>query len=146
LLGAERMRVLIDTLKRKFDFLVVDSPPVIPFSDARHLALVSDAVILVSRYGFTTRRALTAGAQLFGEGRTPVVGVVLNDIDVKSPDFHYYNYGFSRGMIDYAVDSPTGPSSHIPVRASEGAESSTKAGEAAPANSDSDDKSKGAHA
>jgi succinoglycan biosynthesis transport protein ExoP len=146
LLGAERMRVLIDTVRYKFDFIVVDSPPVIPFSDARLLALVSEVVILVSRYGFTTRRALTIGAQLLGEVRAPVVGVVLNDIDVESPDYHYYYYGFSRGMTDFVLDSSTKPPKHVPVRPGEGAESSVKAGEAAPANPGSKEKSKGTHA
>ncbi len=102
-LSAERMRLLLENVKYKFDFVVIDSPPVIPYSDARLIALLSDVVILVGRYGFTTRRALAMGAKLFGEVQAPVLGVVLNDIDEKSPDFHFYSYGYSRMANDYPV-------------------------------------------
>ena len=68
----------------------------IPYSDARVLSTFADAVVLVGRYGFTTRRAITRCAQILAEVGAPVMGFVLNDIDLESADYHYYNYGFSR--------------------------------------------------
>jgi succinoglycan biosynthesis transport protein ExoP len=100
LISSEKMSAVLSALKQQFEFVVVDSPPVIPFSDARSLASLCDAVILVSRYGLTTRRALTRSAQLLRDMNAPVLGVVLNDIDLNSPDYHYYNYGFSRTYGD----------------------------------------------
>jgi receptor protein-tyrosine kinase len=96
LLRPERMRLILEKVKYKFDFVLIDSPPVIPFSDARLLAHMTDIVILVGRYGFTTRRALGEGAKLLGEAQAPIWGVVLNDINANSPDFQY-NYGYVRG-------------------------------------------------
>jgi succinoglycan biosynthesis transport protein ExoP len=100
LISSEKMDATLKALKQQFEFVVVDSPPVIPFSDARSLAANSDAVILVGRYGLTTRRALTRSAQLLRDMNAPLLGVVLNDIDLNSPDYHYYNYGFSRTNRD----------------------------------------------
>jgi polysaccharide biosynthesis transport protein len=100
LISSEKMDATLKTLKQEFEFVIVDSPPVIPFSDARSLAAHSDAVILVGRYGMTTRRALTRSAQLLRDMNAPILGVVLNDIDLNSPDYHYYNYGFSRTNRD----------------------------------------------
>jgi succinoglycan biosynthesis transport protein ExoP len=115
LISSEKMDATLKALKQEFEFVIVDSPPVIPFSDARSLAAHSDAVILVGRYGLTTRRALTRSAQLLRDMHAPVLGVVLNDIDLNSPDYHYYNYGFSRTNRDgryyeRADSSPKPPS------------------------------------
>jgi Mrp family chromosome partitioning ATPase len=95
------MDATLKALKQQFEFVIVDSPPVIPFSDARSLGTNADAVILVGRYGLTTRRALTRSTQLLRDMNAPVLGVVLNDIDLNSPDYHYYNYGFSRMNRDW---------------------------------------------
>jgi len=99
LLASVQMRNLIGGLRLSFDYIVIDSPPIIPFSDARSLASLSDAVILVSRYGSTTRRAVTRGAELLAEVQAPLKGVVINDVDLLSADFQYFNYGYSWGKI-----------------------------------------------
>ena len=98
LIDSGHMKALIITLRDSFDFVVIDSPPVILFSDARVLATLADRVVLVGRYGLTTRRAIIRCAQILDEVGAPAMGVVLNDIDLASPDYHYYNYGFSRSM------------------------------------------------
>jgi Mrp family chromosome partitioning ATPase len=94
------MEALMIALRDKFDHVVIDSPPAIPFSDARVLSPLCDVVVLVGRYGTTTRRALTRAAQLFSEVRASVIGVVLNDIDLTSADYRYFNYGSGR-RADY---------------------------------------------
>lgn len=113
LLASEEMRSVVSQLRQMFDYVVIDSPPVIPFSDARSLVPLSDAVILVSRYGRTTRRAMCRGAELLANARARVVGVVLNDMDFSSADYHYFNYGFSWEMsgrpYGYADRAPLSP-------------------------------------
>lgn len=88
----------ITDLRNRFEYVVIDSPPVIPFSDARVLSRFADAVVLVGRYGLTTQRAIMRCAQMLDEVQAPPMGVVLNDVDLNSPDYHYYNYGFSRRL------------------------------------------------
>src|SRR4029077_10293285 len=95
LLSSQPMKTLVNKLRDSFDFVVIDSPPTIPFSDSQSLARLADAVILVSRYGCTTRRAITRGVELLDDSNARLIGVVLNDMDLSSPDYRYFSYGYS---------------------------------------------------
>ena len=99
LIASEKVKGLLVTLRGTFDFVVIDSPPVIPFSDARVLSLLADGVVLVGRYGLTTRRALTRCAESLREVGAPILGVVLNGMDFSSPDYRYYNFGHSSAKM-----------------------------------------------
>ena len=101
LIASDQMRQVCNTLRNEFDYVVIDAPPVIPFSDARLLASEVESVILVARYEFTTHRAIERGAQLLQEVQAPLAGFVLNDIDLDSPDYHYFNYGYSNSVKGY---------------------------------------------
>lgn len=98
LIASDRMRATIQTLRNEFEHVVIDSPPAIPYSDARILSSLADSVIIVARYGLTTRTALARCSELLEEVHAPVSGVVLNNIETLSADYQYYNYGFSRSM------------------------------------------------
>jgi capsular exopolysaccharide synthesis family protein len=100
LLAGPAMQNVVASLRQTFDYIVIDSPPVIPFSDARTLAALADGVILVCRYAQTTRRAMARGAELFAEANATILGVVLNDMDFSSPDYLYFNYGYSWGSFN----------------------------------------------
>jgi succinoglycan biosynthesis transport protein ExoP len=113
LIASEQMQALTVALKNEFDFVIFDSPPVIPFSDARFLSTIADAVVLVARYEFTTHRAIERSAQLLNEVHAPLVGVVLNGIDLASPDYHYYNYGYSKSVNGYPRYTNTTPDEAI---------------------------------
>jgi Mrp family chromosome partitioning ATPase len=102
--------MLCADLRVAFDYLVIDSPPVIRFSDARFLSQLADEVVLVGRYGVTTRRALQRSAELLREADAPIAGVVLNAIDLSSPDYHYFTYGYSKG-VDRRDDGQSTPPS-----------------------------------
>jgi capsular exopolysaccharide synthesis family protein len=97
LLAGPAMQNVIGSLRLSFDYVVIDTPPVIPFSDARSLASLADGVILVGRYAQTTGRSIGRSAELFAEVNAPLLGVVLNDMDFNSPDYQYFNYGYSWG-------------------------------------------------
>ena len=122
LLSSEQMEQVLTTLRKSFDYVVIDSPPIIPFSDPRSLALLADGVILVSRYGSTTRRAITRGAEILNQMQAPLLGVVLNDMDLTSADYHYFNYGYSwrraKDESAYAERAvpPTGPDDSGPEK------------------------------
>jgi capsular exopolysaccharide synthesis family protein len=100
LIASEQMQAVMIALRNKFDSIVIDSPPVIHFSDARVLSSLADVVVVVARYGLTTRRSLTRCVDILDEVRAPIAGVVLNDISLASADYHYYNYGYSKNYTD----------------------------------------------
>ncbi len=105
-LASPRIHGLCEDLRKRFKYVVIDSPPVIRFSDARFLSRFADEVVLVGRYGITTRRAVQRSAELLSEAHAQVAGFVLNGIDLSSSDYRYFTYGYSkifnRGMDRYA--------------------------------------------
>jgi succinoglycan biosynthesis transport protein ExoP len=108
LLSSPHMVKLIETLKQHYSFIVIDSPPVIRFSDARYLSGLADEVVLVGRYGVTTRRALQRTTELLSEMNASVAGIVLNGIDLSSPEYDYYSYGYGKPKNRRTDDSTSG--------------------------------------
>ena len=90
LICSESMRDLLRNLRRGFQFVVIDSSPILAFVDGRALAPLADGVIFVGRSGVTTREAIKRGLELLEQARSaPVVAVVLNAVDFSSPDYPY---------------------------------------------------------
>jgi capsular exopolysaccharide synthesis family protein len=100
LIASEQMQAVMIALRNKFDSIVIDSPPVIHFSDARVLSSLADVVVVVARYGLTTRRSIARSVDILDEVDAPIAGVVLNGISLDSADYHYYNYGYSKNYSE----------------------------------------------
>jgi capsular exopolysaccharide synthesis family protein len=97
LVTSEAMSEVIRHLRMKFDFVLVDSPPVVPFADGRALSTLVDGVLLVGRSGVTTREGLTRAQELLQEVQcAPILDVVLNAAETASVDYGYYRYGYGR--------------------------------------------------
>jgi capsular exopolysaccharide synthesis family protein len=79
LLGSSAMRRAIDTLRARFDRILIDLPPVLGLADAGTVAPLADGVVMVVRAGVTKRPALEDALGVFDEDK--VLGVVLNDAD-----------------------------------------------------------------
>lgn len=92
LLASSQMRDLIAQLRNKFLYVVIDVPPVIPYADSRWLSCLADGVVLVARAGATTRQAMSLSTEILRELRVPVLGVVLNGVDLKT-EYYWYGYG-----------------------------------------------------
>ena len=93
LLGTPRMAELINQWRLEYDFVVIDTPPVLSVTDAVVLAPLCDAVVLVARSRVTKRQSLQRARSLFLRTRTRVAGVVVNGFQVDSPEYGAY-YGF----------------------------------------------------
>jgi capsular exopolysaccharide synthesis family protein len=89
-LTSPRMTDLVSELRTRFEYIVLDSPPIIPFSEGRWLSTLSDASILVVRCESTTRNAITFSMDILDDLKATVLGVVLNGVDLKE---EYYSYG-----------------------------------------------------
>jgi protein-tyrosine kinase len=77
LLGSTTMRRALDTLRTRFDRILLDLPSVMPLADVGAVAPMADGVVMVVRAGTTKRPALEQALQAFDEDR--VLGLVLND-------------------------------------------------------------------
>jgi succinoglycan biosynthesis transport protein ExoP len=89
LLGSLRMRSVVAELTRRFDIVLIDSPPVLPVADAVILSGYADAVLLVAAAGKTRRAELRRTKEKLARASAPVVGVVLNKASAQG-DYGYY--------------------------------------------------------
>ena len=95
LLSSDRMSFLLSILQKRFDLLIIDTPPVIPASDALLIASHVDGILLVVKAGGANRELVIKAAQSLRSPQTNLVGVALNQIDIKRPGYykHYFkNY------------------------------------------------------
>jgi len=92
LLASSRLRQALDVLGERFAHVVFDSPPLIGVSDALTLAPRLEGAILVLRQGRASRDAAQRGVQLLRSVRARVLGVILNDMDVRGAGAGYYGY------------------------------------------------------
>jgi succinoglycan biosynthesis transport protein ExoP len=89
LLAGPRMREVISELSGRFDFVLIDSPPVLPVADAMILSGYVDAVLLVVAAGQTRRADLRRTMEKLAQTSAPVVGAVLNKATAQD-DYGYY--------------------------------------------------------
>jgi capsular exopolysaccharide synthesis family protein len=90
ILNSQGFLELIDQLSTKYDLVLIDSPPVLPVTDARVLAASCDAVLLALRAEKTTRSAaISARDQLISVGGR-VLGLVVNDVSRRRGVYSYY--------------------------------------------------------
>jgi succinoglycan biosynthesis transport protein ExoP len=99
LLGGDRMRSLVDDLAKRFDIVLIDSPPVLPVADALILSGYADAVVLVVAAGSTRRAGLRRAAEKLAQAGAPVVGAVLNKATAQDG----YGHGYYGGYQPYVV-------------------------------------------
>ncbi len=102
LLGSSKMREVLRYLRESYNFILIDSPPAIAVSDAAILSVVSDGVLLVLHGKKTTTTSVRQAVQRLDSVRAPILGVILNGIDVGNPDYAYYRhyYGSDYGVIE----------------------------------------------
>jgi polysaccharide biosynthesis transport protein len=93
LVGSKRMNETLAALRDRYDFILIDSPPVMPVSDAVILSTMVDGVVLVVRGDETKRHIVKAAVSQLGNGQGKILGVVLNRVDVRSAEYKdYYKY------------------------------------------------------
>ena len=90
LLGSERMSFLISNLKKRFDVLLIDSPPVLPASDALLLAPQIDGVVLVIKSGFINREMVKKTVEQLQLAHANLLGVVLSQVNMEKESYYKY--------------------------------------------------------
>jgi succinoglycan biosynthesis transport protein ExoP len=92
LLGDGRMKAVIARLRDRFEFVVIDTPPILPYADGLAISTHVDGVILVGRAGQTPRGAITRSMELLETiNSAPIQTVVLNGVDERT-GYSAYSY------------------------------------------------------
>jgi len=90
LLASPNMRDVLGELREQYDHIVIDTPPTLSVTDAVVLSQRADAIVLVIRSGQTTKQALRRSRDILMQVNAKVSGVLLNAVDLSSPDYYYY--------------------------------------------------------
>ena len=92
LLAQSKLREVFESLKEKYDRIVIDSSPVLAVRDPLLLASLVDACCLIVRAGHSPSRATTTAVRLLAEAGVPAKGVVLNAVRQGSGAYYSYAY------------------------------------------------------
>jgi len=106
LLAAEHIGPLLETLRARFDYVVIDTAPVLGVADARSVASQADAVILLARWGQTSLRAADTALDLLLAAQAKVIGVALTMVDIRKYASTGYEdlYGYHKKFKGYYVN------------------------------------------
>ena len=106
MLGSETMQALLEECKGIYTHIVMDSPPLLSVTDSVVLARDADAVVMIVRHGKSSKHAMRRARDLLVRSGAPVTGIVLNAVDLNSPEYYaYYGYYGYTGYAAQGVDS-----------------------------------------
>jgi succinoglycan biosynthesis transport protein ExoP len=102
MLSSDAMSALLAQAAERYTHIVIDSPPILSVTDAAILGRFADAVVLVIRHGKSSKNVLRRARDLLVRSGAPLAGLVLNAVDLNSPEYYgYYGYtGYSYGSMD----------------------------------------------
>jgi capsular exopolysaccharide synthesis family protein len=90
ILNSQTFADLLDELSQKYDHVLLDSPPVMPVTDARILAASCDATVLALRAEKTTRKGAVYARDMLHSVGSQILGVVVNDVPRRKGIYGYY--------------------------------------------------------
>ncbi|MBI4648476.1 MAG: polysaccharide biosynthesis tyrosine autokinase [Bacteroidia bacterium] len=105
LIETERMKQFINKAKEKFDYIIIDTPPIALVADALLISKYTDANIFVIRHNYTRKSMLGIINELYEKQKLNGMGIVLNDLFRKRMNEYYgyghYNYGYAGYRYGY---------------------------------------------
>jgi capsular exopolysaccharide synthesis family protein len=103
LVNGRRIQEVFSALRQMFDLVLIDSPPVLPVTDAVLLAKDADATLLVVAAGRTRRGDLQRAAERLAQVNSRTVGVVLNEISRQTVGYGEYRHAYGAYLSDGPV-------------------------------------------
>ena len=92
--SSQKFRTFLDAMRRQYDMIVIDTPPVLAVPDARIIAPLADAVVYCAHWNQTHRELVRQGLQAFSQIRVRVTGMAMTQIDQKKMvSYGYGGYG-----------------------------------------------------
>jgi capsular exopolysaccharide synthesis family protein len=97
LLQSHAMGEVLKQLRKRYDVVIMDAPPLLPVTDAALLTAQADGCLLVVRHGRTTRDQLRHAIERISAVEGRLLGVVLNMVPARGGPDSYYGYGYGYG-------------------------------------------------
>lgn len=110
LLASTTMQNLLADLRARFNYVVIDSPPLLMVTDAAVLSRLADGVVLVVESGVTTRNAFLRAFKILQNSGARVLGSVVNKMDFRNDGYYGYSYRTYHGSYyhDEFAENPAG--------------------------------------
>jgi capsular exopolysaccharide synthesis family protein len=89
LLGSKKMKVVLESLRSRFDYIFIDTPPVMPLADPCILGAMMDGVIMVAQAGRTQRDMIKHAEQRLTQAHANILGYVITNIEYHLPNYLY---------------------------------------------------------
>ncbi len=93
-LEANKLKDLIARLREEYDYVILDSPPVIAVSDALYIAKLADTVIFVVAQNEAKRKVINEAINTLRQNKVHILGTVLTQVDTNDTDVYSYSYGY----------------------------------------------------
>ena len=90
LLNSPRLGELLDSLAERFDYVLVDAPPVGLIIDAAQIAMKCDGALLVAQYNAVTKKALREVCRQLPVSVCPILGAIINKVETRGIESGYY--------------------------------------------------------
>jgi len=104
ILSTYKMREIIENLRAKYNYIIVDSPPVLGLADAPILAANCDASLLVVEGAATRTPAVKSTLDRLSVSGVKVLGVILTKYSLQSKGYlNYYQYSYGEGSTNYSA-------------------------------------------
>ena len=94
LLGSEKMKNFIEELKKTYDCIILDTPPIVMVTDAQILAQYTDGCLLVVSSGEAERDQVIKAKGLLEKVNAKIFGIVINKMDSKKKGYYHYQYEY----------------------------------------------------
>ncbi|MFH1958166.1 MAG: polysaccharide biosynthesis tyrosine autokinase [bacterium] len=94
LLGQERFLELVEKLKKKFRWIIFDSPPIFPVSDAVIISKITDGAVYVANFGKVKKEGAYEGKEKLVKAGARIIGAVINNIDTEKHKYYYPYYSY----------------------------------------------------
>ena len=91
IIGSNTMENFLDECKINFDYIILDTPPILPVTDSKLLAIKADATVLVVRSEISKSKHVSQAFKELGKVNANVIGTILNDVEMHSEKL-YYDY------------------------------------------------------
>lgn len=93
LFASDRFSTFIESMRSRYDIIIIDSPPVLIVPDARVIAQSVDTILFTVKWDLTTKAQVTEALQLFETGNQKVTGLILSQISPRKMKQYGYGYG-----------------------------------------------------
>ncbi len=104
-LEAQKLKDLIARLREEFDYVILDSPPIIAVSDALYISRLADGVVFVVAQNEAKKAVINEAINTLKQSKVNVIGIVFTQVDIKENELYSYTYGYGYGYTTSKPDA-----------------------------------------